>query len=691
MRKRVLVLAAAGMTLTVFILYLLTLSPSVAMWDAGEYIAAAASLGIPHQPGNPMFVLIANVAGLLPIASDYAVRINLLAAFASALAAGLWFLCAEQLLRSRIERTGERLAASAVTTLLGATAFTVWSQSVVMEKVYPLALLGLALISWLVLLWLENPDGRRADRLLVLVAYLTGLTYAVHPAGLLAGPAAAIAAIMHRPRLTLRWKFLSILAVGFFLGTSPFAFIPIRAAHQPFINVSAGSACEDGKIAAGCTFSVETAKRLKGIIEREQYGGNAVIERRAPFVAQLRQFWMYFSWQWMRDLGGQNPRPQRLVAVGMLALGFLGLALLWRDGRRTTQADARRTTHAGYPRSGWVRRKTQGSFWYFAPLIFTFTLLLIYYLNFRYSLGQSPELGNTVDREPRERDYFFMWTFSLWGFLAGLGLASMKRRIPLMALALVPILANWSTASRTGQEFTREWGADLLKSAEPNAVIITNGDNDSFPLWYAQAVEGVRLDVTVALTPYLGMPWYARQLNRRANLWQLSDGELDTIPGYLEFQHPLSFRHGAIDATIPPGYLTRDQLLVLRAIKDSFPNRPIYFSMGNYPDVLGLGNYVKRVGLLQKLESQPIRESPDTVRLPSGFVDIGKSVELWKSYGAPSQLQREGRWPDSTTTNIPLYYALVAQDIANALAARGDSARATEFFEQVKNIVDVLR
>jgi hypothetical protein len=670
-------LAAAGTTVFVFLLYLLTLSPSVAMWDAGEYVAAAASLGIPHQPGNPMFVLIAHTAGLLPIAGDYAVRINLLAAFASALSAGLWFLCAEQLLRARIARTAERFAAAAVTTLLGATAFTVWSQSVVMEKVAPIALLGLALVSWLVLLWLENPDGRRADRLLVLVAYLTGLTYAVHPAGLLAGPAAAVAAIMRRPRLTLRWKFLSILAAGFFLGTSPFAFIPIRAAHQPFINVSAGSACEDGKIAASCTFSAETVKRVKGIIEREQYGGNAVIERRAPFVAQLQQFWMYFQWQWMRDLGGRNARPQRLVAFGMLALGFLGLAMLWRDGRRTTHAD--------------VPRKTHGSFWYFAPLIFTFTLLLIYYLNFRYSLGQSPELGNTVDREPRERDYFFVWTFALWGFLAGLGLASMKRRIPLMALALVPIIANWSTASRRGQEFTREWAADLLKSAEPNAVIITYGDNDSFPLWYAQAVEGLRLDVTVALTPYLGMPWYARQLNRRGNLWQLSDGELDTIPGYLEHDQPLSFRHDAIDATIPPGFLTRDQLLVLRAIKDSFPNRPIYFSLGNYPDALGLGNYVKQVGLLQKLEAQPIREGPDTVRLPTGFVDVPKSLELWKRYGGPPQLQREGRWPDSTTTNIPLYYALVAQDLANALAARGDSARATEFFGHAKSIVAILQ
>src|SRR5688500_1014303 len=144
---------AAGVAASVFLLYLLTLSPSLAMWDAGEYIAAAKSLGIPHQPGNPLFVLIAHVAGMVPLSGEYAVRINVLAAFASALAAGLWFLCAERMLRDAIKKPLGRSIAAAVAALMGATAFTVWNQSVVMEKVYPLALLGLALVSWLMLLW----------------------------------------------------------------------------------------------------------------------------------------------------------------------------------------------------------------------------------------------------------------------------------------------------------------------------------------------------------------------------------------------------------------------------------------------------------------------------------------------------------------------------------------------------------
>ena len=670
-------LAAAGTSLSVFILYLLTLSPSVAMWDAGEYLAAVKSLGIPHQPGNPMFVLIGHVAGLLPLGSGYAMRINVLAAFASAVSAGFWFLCAERVLRDKIERTWERFAAAAVAALLGATAFTVWNQSVVMEKVYPLALVGLAVVSWLVLQWFDATEERKQDRLLVLIAYLTGLTYAVHPAGLLTAPATAAAVLSQRPRTLVRWQLLVVLIGAFFLGTSPFAFLPIRAAHQPAVNVSAVSACENGTIELSCTFSAETARRLKGVIEREQYGGNTVLVRRAPFSAQLQQYWMYFSWQWMRDAGKVLQPIQTVVAAAMLALGLLGLAVLWERRPAPSNGKAQRSPNF---------------FWYFGPLTFTFTLLLIYYLNFRYSYGQSPELGNLVDREPRERDYFYMWTFSLWGLLAGLGLMSFKRaRLPLIAVALLPLIVNWKDATRAGQTFTHHWGADMLAAVEPNAVVITHGDNDSFPLWYAQAVAELRPDVTVALTPYLGMEWYARQLNRRSHLWKRTDQELDTIPGIAEFREPQRFVHGAIDAVIEPGFLTRDQLLVLLAIKDTFPNRPIYFSFGNYPQQLGLGAYVKRVGLLQKLEPQPVRETPDTVRLPSGFVDLKQSLALWEKFGGPEAIRKEGRWLDKPSDLIPLYYAMVAQDLAMALESRGDTARATAMMEQTRTIVEAIR
>src|SRR3712207_5525881 len=89
-------LAAGVASAFVFALYLLTLAPSAALWDAGEYVGAAYTLGIPHPPGNPLFVLIGRVTSLLPIAPNVPMRLNVLTAFATAVAAGIWFLVAER-------------------------------------------------------------------------------------------------------------------------------------------------------------------------------------------------------------------------------------------------------------------------------------------------------------------------------------------------------------------------------------------------------------------------------------------------------------------------------------------------------------------------------------------------------------------------------------------------------------------
>src|ERR1043166_5683069 len=79
---------AAIVSAAVFLLYIITLAPSTAMWDTSEYIAAASPLGMPHPPGNPLFVLIGRVFAILPIAGSVAARINVLAALSSAVAAG---------------------------------------------------------------------------------------------------------------------------------------------------------------------------------------------------------------------------------------------------------------------------------------------------------------------------------------------------------------------------------------------------------------------------------------------------------------------------------------------------------------------------------------------------------------------------------------------------------------------------
>ncbi len=147
---------AAGL---VFLLYLLTLGPSTAMWDTSEYIAAAYLLGLPHPPGNPLFVLLGRVFTILPIGGNAALRVNVLAALCSARPAGMWFLITERVLVSWLAERWQRIPGGALAALIGATAFTVWSQSVVNEKVYTVSLAGVAIIAWLTVRWCDDPDG----------------------------------------------------------------------------------------------------------------------------------------------------------------------------------------------------------------------------------------------------------------------------------------------------------------------------------------------------------------------------------------------------------------------------------------------------------------------------------------------------------------------------------------------------
>ena len=142
-----------------WVLYVLTLAPTTAFWDTSEYITTAHIVGIPHPPGNPLFVFVGRVWSLLlaPLGLPVAVRINLLAATTSAAATGFLYLVAYRVLTPFLEKKliVARIGAGA-SALIGATAFSVWNQSNVNEKVYTLSVLIIAAISWLAIRWHDN-------------------------------------------------------------------------------------------------------------------------------------------------------------------------------------------------------------------------------------------------------------------------------------------------------------------------------------------------------------------------------------------------------------------------------------------------------------------------------------------------------------------------------------------------------
>ncbi|HEU4629557.1 MAG TPA: DUF2723 domain-containing protein [Gemmatimonadaceae bacterium] len=769
--------AAALVALAVFALYAATLAPSSALWDASEYITAAYVLGIPHPPGNPLFVLVGNVVTHLPLpGTSVAVRVNLLAALCSAVAAGVWFLVTERVLTGWLAARWQRLAGATAAALLGATAFTVWNQSVVNEKVYTVSLAIFAVVAWLTVQWCDDPEGRVADRRLLLIAYLLGLGYANHPAGLLPLPAVGIAVLLRRPQTLLRARLLLAGAGLFALGLTPFATQPIRAAYHPAINEGDPTGCVDG-IGWACTFSATTWQRLKANIDREQYGKPALSERQAPFTAQLGMWWLYFRWQWLRDAYGEHDTLQRVLGVLFLALGVLGGWVHWRRDRR--------------------------SFVFLAPLVATLTVALAFYLNFRYGYSQAPHLGDTVPREVRDRDYFYLWSFSTWSVWAALGLVAcwhaaaegLAARIgwaragrggtdpggdgtmtradgregsvavgggpprpaaaarqdvaaargaahsappsaaalpgrrawllasPVLLLALVPLAGNWTQAPRIGETVARDFARDLLNSVEPYGILVTAGDNDTFPLWYAQEVEGIRRDVTVAVTSLLNTDWYARGLIRRpvyeydaangpavyrGRAWpkptepvlDMSIAEADAVPPYVVLPGPQLFVQDSLRAVVDPrrlpyGVLERADVLVLRMIRDNAGERPIYFArtMGGYPHALGLERYTLSQGLARKLLPREPDTGRDTLYLPGdGYFDVARTRALWRdAFRGPEAIARRGEWVDRASVGIPLSYVDTGLTLASALAQTGRDSLVPSILARVERVAGATR
>ena len=141
---------------------------------------------------------------------------------------------------------------------------------------------------------------------------------------------------------------------------------------------------------------------------------------------------------------------------------------------------------------------------------------------------------NTSPGEPRERDYVYAGSFYAFAIWIGFGVLAVKalleklfrRSTPLLSgaaallcLGIPTLLAaqNWDDHDRSHRTFARDIGWNYLQSTLPNSIILNYGDNDTFPLWFNQEVDGVRTDVRVMNTSYLGGEWYIDEMKTRAN------------------------------------------------------------------------------------------------------------------------------------------------------------------------------
>ena len=683
----------------IFLLYAVTLAPTTAFWDASEYIATAYILGIPHPPGNPLFVAMAKVWTLLlePTGLSIAQRVNLFAGFTSALASGFLFLIAHRVLAGVVRKEWVASAGAAAATVIGGTAYTVWNQSTVNEKVYTLSVLVIAAVSWLAVRWVDRRDEPGSERLLLGAGYMIVLGNANHLMSVLPAASLILLVLLTKPAVLLE-RGLWMRAVPLILiGLSFNMVLPVRAAERPVIN-EGDPVCESvaGAVVSAYTLGKAGCPELAGVLSREQYAKPPVTERMAPFSHQLLNWFQYFDWQWARradpsELPGNARLPFTLL-FGML--GLVGLLAVFEADRRI--------------------------FAYLGTLAFVLTVGLVFYLNFKFGYSLAPEVINRDFHEVRERDYFFIAGFLLWGVLAGIGLtwawdkvasATTSARAhlltaPVLLVALIPLYMNGSWASRSGDYAARSWAYDLLMSAEPYGIIFTNGDNDTFPLWYLQEVEGIRKDVTVIVGMYLNTTWYPKQLQELTTPGQQRpfDEEVagDLYPIVSEPTHPIlqsspeqmdAVGSGRIDRDLvvpfpglaisyPAGtVLNRVQRMALSIIHDSIDERPIYFATSNGLMLeLGLDQFAVRQGLISKLELRPM-EGPH----PAGFIhgspemggewfDFERSMKLYDEVYDFRGLRDRDVWFDRATLNIPWHYYAMAMQLSDVAEKQGAPA-----------------
>ena len=693
-----------GLALLVFLIaatvYLITLTPSVPFWDAGEFIAVSKILGIPHPPGTPFYVLLGRIATLVPW-HTVAERVNALSAIPAALAVMFTYLTGLKLIRLALgaERSGadDRIAhiGAFVGAMMIAFSDAFWENAIEAE-VYSLMSLAQIFVLWLGLRWWEEHERRPTAGPLLLCVYVMWLCVGLHlGVGIMGLPLLVLVALVDRraalvfalpflgvllvtmglermaggvmalsiltyvvfalqkklsgwvlmgaavaglvgmqvafgdrpftpgtaflavaavlvPMILLAWRAREgrIMALAFLLmvvGYSTHLYLPIRAAQKPAINEGDPSNWE----------------RLRDLLERKQYGQMNMFSRRAPLSVQLnKEFWRYFRRQWplfsterIEAMGGVDAQGRSNWLAGRFSAvpwgGLLPLLL-------------------GIAGPFWQARRERISFLYTASFVALTTLGMILFLNFS-------------DREVRERDYFFQsgyHAFSLW---IGLGVAWLIIRVREMAgiqrpwaywLVVVALLSLpfwlaknlWYTHDRRGYYVAHDYAYNMLVPLAPGSFVFTNGDNDTFPLWYMQEVEGVRKDVRVVNLSLLNTDWYIRQLR---------DQE-PRVPMELDENAIQALGMGAVRDTL--GNLMYTNEFMVRHIvsvdrtSTGWHQQP-YFAV-TVPEHMGLEKNFSLEGLVYRVNPDTLRDSVDEPKTRRALYEIFRYRGLFKPDGS---------------------------------------------------------
>ncbi|MEX0748194.1 MAG: DUF2723 domain-containing protein, partial [Rhodothermales bacterium] len=649
-------IVAGAVFLIALVLYLLTVSPTASFWDAGEFIAIANKLEVSHPPGAPFYMLVGRLFSMFVPSEYVALSINLISVFASAFTILLTHLIIVQLVREWQDPSGQRTVVDNITALAGgvvgaltfAATDSFWFNAVEAE-VYAFSMFFTAIVVWLIMRWRDHaraeearlaggqhPFGLRANRYLVLIAYLFGLAIGVHLLNLLAVFFIALIFFfteIEKPDWSTWTRWRGIIVTGL-VSTAVFLVIyPGIVQYLPTIAGESGAPVLLLLVVLGAvifglyythtrsmpaanlvmlsltvvligysTYALifirsaadppidendpETTEAIVSYLRREQYGQTPLLKgptfdngmgtinfddetlfprRYSPEGGHIRVYRQYDSdWEyfWKYQVGH--------MYVRYFLWQFVGRSSDEQDAPPATGLkfiDDRAGANDYYYQSPSEREARNE---YFAlPLLlgllgagFHFSrdwrrALAVLTLFFVTGIGIIIYLNQTPI-QPRERDYSYVasfFAFSLWIGIGASGILQLlvdavrekfspsAQRTLVLASAgalflVVPfwmVLENYFDHDRSGNYVAPDYAYNMLMSLADEAIIFTNGDNDTFPLWYAQEIENVRTDVRVVNLSLLNTPWYVRQLKNQASRdseplpISMSDDQIDNL------------------------------------------------------------------------------------------------------------------------------------------------------------------
>lgn len=599
-----------------FVVYSLTVQPSVSFWDCGEFLAASYYLQVPHPPGAPLFLLIGRFFMMIPFVENLGLRMNYVSVLSTAFSAMFLYFIIVKLISFYKNRKPENLfdaisfyGAGLIGSLTYIFLDTIWFNAVEAE-VYAISTFFVSLITWLILTWYEKSEETNNEKILLLIMYIIGLASGVHLLSVLG--IFTIVMIVYFRKYEFNYRtfiYMGIFAVLFFWAVYPgiIKFFPSLLAKFGGTNLTLKLSLVMAFIALmvyGMYWTKQNNKALAFLVISSLFlifigytsytmviiRSNAHPPMNENEPDTMNEFVYYINREQYGDFPllkrrySQEPHQQGIYYNYSSDLDFMwryqinhmyNRYLFWNFVGREGDIQDAKTILFGKPDENFIGDPQRFPNRYYG-IPFILGLIGLYY-HFRrdWKLGMSflamfllmgvltALYQNQQEPQPRERDYFYVGSFFVFAIWIGISFEGLlnylktklgeKNIIPasiglfVITTVIVPVnmaIQNWDDHDRSDNFIPWDFAYNILQSCEPNAILFTNGDNDTFPLWYLQDVEGVRRDIRIVNLSLANTNWYIKQAKNEEP--------------YGAMKVPISFSDEQIDRLMPMEFNGRD-------------------------------------------------------------------------------------------------------------------------------------